>query len=143
MYDVDVNKLNRIFTYTNHLLNDTHVLFEQIKQDKSPSTIPLLAAQRILLIYFEVFTDVANILIDGFVMRDPGGYEDMVDILDDEQVITADTSNLLRQLVQFYRQSVKNYIDFDLDDTASLFLKLYPSLHSFSEEVLAYVHKEL
>ena len=32
--------------------------------------------------------DVGNLMIDGFIMRDPGSYEDIIDILIDEKVIT-------------------------------------------------------
>lgn len=32
--------------------------------------------------------DVGNAVIDGFIMRDPGSYEDIIDILQDEKVIS-------------------------------------------------------
>ena len=31
-------------------------------------------------------------MIDGFIMRDPGGYEDIIDIMEDEKVITKEMS---------------------------------------------------
>ena len=36
----------------------------------------------------ESIIDVGNTMIDGFIMRDPGGYEDIIDIMEDEKVIT-------------------------------------------------------
>ena len=29
-------------------------------------------------------------MIDGFIMRDPGSYEDIIDIMEDERVITTE-----------------------------------------------------
>ncbi|GAA3319942.1 hypothetical protein GCM10020331_028930 [Ectobacillus funiculus] len=37
-----------------------------------------------------VFLDVGNAIIDGFIMRDPGSYEDIIDILVDEKGCTAE-----------------------------------------------------
>lgn len=35
-------------------------------------------------------------MIDGFIMRDPGSYEDIIDILVDERVIPKDTKLPIR-----------------------------------------------
>ena len=34
----------------------------------------------------ESMMDVGNLMIDGFIMRDPGSYEDIIDILVDEKL---------------------------------------------------------
>ena len=38
-------------------------------------------------------------MIDGFIMRDPGSYEDIIDILDDEKVITTEMSEGFKKIV--------------------------------------------
>lgn len=141
MYDVNVAKIEQALQYSDQLRNDIEALAVQLKDQHSQ--LHLLAAQRILQIHFEVFTDVANLLIDGFVMRDPGGYEDMVDIMDDEQVITPETSTMLRELIDYYRQTVKEFLSFQMNDTKRIFLRLYPHLGQFAREVRSYLQAEL
>lgn len=142
MYDVDVKKINQILMFSDQLVSESQSIAEQMQQG-TKNFLLLLAAQRILQIQFEVFTDVANLLIDGFVMRDPGGYEDMVDILDDEKVISLETSSTLRELIDFYRQSVKEYLTFEIEQTELKFVTVYPRLHRFAIEVRNYLEAEL
>ena len=47
-----------------------------------------LALERMVQISIDSVLDVGNAMIDGFIMRDPGSYEDIIDILLDEKVIT-------------------------------------------------------
>ena len=35
-------------------------------------------------------------MIDGFIMRDPGSYEDIIDILMDERVISAEEGQAMK-----------------------------------------------
>ncbi len=142
MYNVNVTKIREIFRFSDQLQSEIGALARQFQQGEY-NQIQLMAAQRIMQIHFEVFTDVANLLIDGFVMRDPGGYEDMVDIMDDEKVITPKTSTTLRELINFYRQSVKEYLTFEFEDTKRIFLEVYPRLGEFAKEVWSYLEAEL
>ncbi len=57
------------------------------------------ALERIAHTIIEAILDTGNAMIDGFIMRDPGSYEDIVDILTDEQVITANFSDILKQVI--------------------------------------------
>ena len=43
--------------------------------------------------------DVGNSMIDGFIMRDPGSYDDIIDILEDEKVITTEMSESYKRVV--------------------------------------------
>lgn len=142
MYDVDTKKIAQLLSYSDTIYVQVQDLYERI-QTQQYSIVDLLAAERVLLLFFDVFTDVTNLLIDGFVMRDPGGYEDMVDILDDEQVVSASTSSHLRELIRFYRAAIKDYSNYSTQETANIFLHLFPNLRSFAEEVRRYVQAEL
>lgn len=143
MYNVDVDRIIHLLEYGEGIIEEGAPLYAQMAKDESPSVIHLLASQRVLQIQFEVFTDVVNLLIDGFVMRDPGGYEDMVDIMDDEQVITERTSQTLRALIAFYRDTVKDYDTYHLPNTADIYRAEYPHLTFFGQEVRTYLQKEL
>lgn len=48
-----------------------------------------LAAERALHTSVEYVTDVSSLIIDALVMRDPGGYADIVKVLVEEQVLDA------------------------------------------------------
>ena len=51
------------------------------------STILGLIQERCLHLAVEVVTDVGSCLIDGFIMRDAGSYEDIISIIHEEQVL--------------------------------------------------------
>ncbi|EJY55223.1 hypothetical protein URH17368_1963 [Alicyclobacillus hesperidum URH17-3-68] len=48
-----------------------------------------LAAERALHTSVEYVTDISSLIIDALVMRDPGGYADIVKVLVEEQVVDA------------------------------------------------------
>ena len=39
-------------------------------------------------------------MIDGFIMRDPGSYDDIFDILEDEKVITEEMCGSFKNVIQ-------------------------------------------
>ena len=51
------------------------------------NTYEKLALERVNYLLIESIIDVGNSMIDGFIMRDPGSYEDIIDILVDEKVM--------------------------------------------------------
>lgn len=40
-------------------------------------------------------------MIDGFIMRDPGSYDDIMDILVDEKVVTEEEGTHLKQFISY------------------------------------------
>lgn len=146
MYNVNTAKLNEIFAYYGRIYQNGHRLLQLLQkdtQDVPDHELYSLAAAQCLHLYFEIFTDIANLLIDGFIMRDPGGYEDMVDILEDEEVVSRSTGELLRSLIRYYRLSVKEYLANDEEKTETAFLLIHPHFNQFVDEVKAYLAKEL
>ncbi|MCG6197821.1 DUF86 domain-containing protein, partial [Anoxybacillus sp. LAT_38] len=57
------------------------------------------AMERALHLSIEAVIDVGNALIDGFIMRDPGSYSDIVEILRDERVISDEQARVLTDVV--------------------------------------------
>src|SRR3954451_19698817 len=103
MYEIN---LERIHSQANYLTTCLHVLHEV----GLPSTnIEQIAVMRSLHIGVECIIDIGNTIIDGFIMRDPGGYLDIIDILEDEQVISLDLAIKLKEFVTFREQLVRNY----------------------------------
>jgi uncharacterized protein YutE (UPF0331/DUF86 family) len=83
----------------------------QVLQDVGlPSTkMESFAVMRSFHIGVECIIDIGNTIIDGFIMRDPGGYSDIIDILEDEQVISTSLANKLKDFVKLREQLVRYY----------------------------------
>lgn len=82
MYFVDRSKIEKTLGFFEHQL----ALFDS--QTDWQSEIGELALQRIGHLLIECILDTGNDMIDGFIMRDPGSYDDIMDILVDEKVVT-------------------------------------------------------
>jgi uncharacterized protein YutE (UPF0331/DUF86 family) len=82
MYFVDRQKIEQILGFLEKQLG----LFEG--QDNWDGDHSELIAERLIQTSIDSVLDVGNAVIDGFIMRDPGSYEDIIDILQDEKVIS-------------------------------------------------------
>lgn len=80
MYFVDRENIENTLLYYNGLL-------EVLEQQEAVSFLEKLGIERLAQMVVESIIDVGNLMIDGFIMRDPGSYEDIIDILVDERVI--------------------------------------------------------
>ncbi len=100
-----------------------------------------LAQERILQLAIEAATDVGNLMIDGFVMRDASSYEDIIVILHDEQVIGDSLFSILLPLVELRKPLMQNYIDFDRTRMHSLVPELAGALAEFAASVRRYLEE--
>ncbi|WP_409345508.1 DUF86 domain-containing protein [Paenibacillus sp. MBLB4367] len=101
------------------------------------------AQERALHLAIETVTDIGSLMIDGFIMRDASSYEDIIDILRQEQVFGAETGATLTELVKLRRPLVQDYISFDRNVLHPLVAELPAVLRKFSEDVRAFIKKEL
>lgn len=85
IYDVDTDRIESQLLYLEQCVGVIQSSREALEQKEDP--VLLFAAARALHIGVECVIDVGSTLIDGFIMRDPGGYLDIVDILEDERVV--------------------------------------------------------
>ncbi|MCY8527177.1 DUF86 domain-containing protein, partial [Bacillus atrophaeus] len=87
--------------------------------------------------------DTGNYMIDGFIMRDPGSYDDIMDILVDEKVVTEEEGTHLKQFISYRKKLVQQY---QLADAAEL-LKLVQAhqtvLQDFPSRIRSYLETEL
>jgi len=86
---------------------------------------------------------VGNAMIDGFLMRDPGSYEDIIDILDDEKVVTLEMSAGLKKMVLFRKMLVQQYTAVDHASLIQTFQSELPQLKLYSKKVREYLTNEL
>jgi uncharacterized protein YutE (UPF0331/DUF86 family) len=89
------------------------------------SSIERAALERICHMSIETILDVGNAIIDGFIMRDPGSYEDIIDILLDRKVL------------------VQDYLEVDHKKLVLTFVTHGINLNAFPTNVRNYIKNEL
>lgn len=137
MYFVDREQIETTLQFLDKQIE----FFETFEIWESP--LEKAALERVAHTMIEAVLDVGNAMIDGFIMRDPGSYEDIIDILDDEKVITAEMSSGLKTIVQFRKMLVQQYTAVDHDALIASFAAELPHLKLFSVKVREYLVNEL
>src|SRR5690606_19490281 len=82
----------------------------------------------------EAIIDVGNMMIDGFIMRDPGSYHDIIDILIDENVLPKDHEKSYKALIDLRRMLVQTYLQVDHAEIEKVLNSHKEVLKQFSEE---------
>lgn len=137
LYFIDSKKITTNLVYMDSLLTT----FES-QQDWKKDSIHELAVARIANVLIEAVIDVGNTLIDGFIMRDPGSYEDIIDILVDEKVITPEMDAPLKALISHRRVLVRDILEVNIDALLATMNEVLPTLKQFKPAVEAFVEKE-
>lgn len=101
------------------------------------------ALERIMVSVIEGILDVGNAMIDGFIMRDPGSYEDIIDILEDEKVVSVSLAEQLKILVRLRKVLVQEYLDIDHHDLKNKLFQGKDAVLSFCPAVRHYLENEL
>lgn len=138
MYFVNREKIGETLHHFDGLLS----LFEK-EENWLKGDISKLALQRIGINLMESMMDVGNLMIDGFIMRDPGSYEDIVDILLDEKVITEDMEQPIKKVVGLKKMLLREYINVDNELLYDILKSGLPQLKKFSSSILTYLENEL
>lgn len=137
MYFVDREKIEEILVFMNDQLSILH------KQSGWDTTIEKLGLERIGHTLIESVLDVGNSMIDGFIMRDPGSYEDIIDILLDEKVINQEMSEDLKRLIEQRKALVQEYTSVDHEALQRILHDLRSTLEQFPVHVRRYLENEL
>jgi uncharacterized protein YutE (UPF0331/DUF86 family) len=137
MYFVDREKLETTLVFLEKQIS----LFSNQKEWSTP--IEKAALERITHLMIESVLDVGNAMIDGFIMRDPGSYEDIIEILVDEKVITEETGKNLKTLVQYRKVLVQFYTEINHGELQNQFSSLLKELALFPKNVRDYLENEL
>jgi|SRR5699024_10063680 len=131
MYFVNKEKLDTKLNYLQQLITD----YPQNKDNH-------YAFERIAQMFIESAVDIGNMIIDGFILRDPGNYKDVIDILELENVISKDTQSYINQTVEVRKQFVHYYDELDTVQLVPLFDKTVPYYQQFIEEVIHFLKSE-
>lgn len=102
-----------------------------------------LGLERVVHIVIESMLDVGNMMIDGFIMRDPGSYHDIIDILVDEKVIAAAEEDSYKAVIDLRQMLVQDYLNIDHDHVEQVLFSNIDVLKLFSTRIRSYLTNEL
>ena len=138
MYFVDRLKIEQMLRFLEAQLTR----FEE-KQDWNQDEITQLAFERMIQISIDSVLDVGNAMIDGFIMRDPGSYEDIIDILLDEKVITDEIAIQFKAVLPLRKMLVQDYMEVSHEQLQSVFNANKSAFTQYPELIRAYLTNEL
>jgi uncharacterized protein YutE (UPF0331/DUF86 family) len=138
MYFIDreaiEDKLRYLETQTNLLRN---------QGEWTGSVIEKLALERIFQTIVDAILDVGNAMIDGFIMRDPGSYEDIIDILLDEKVISTEMEPELKALLPYRKELVQTYTTIHHEKLQKTIYENLNTIQQFPACIRSYIETEL
>lgn len=102
-----------------------------------------LAYERMTQLFIDSILDIGNAMIDGFIMRDPGSYDDIVDILMDEKVITKDLGEAIKKLIPIRKHLLQDYTTPITETIITTFTENISAYKEFPVAVQTYLDKEL
>lgn len=102
-----------------------------------------LALERIIQTSIDAVLDTGNAMIDGFIMRDPGSFEDIIDILLDEKVITSEMAVQFKNLLPLRKKLIQDYLELDFTETSVLFEENLEAFLLYPGRIRTYLINEL
>ncbi|WP_257349568.1 DUF86 domain-containing protein [Pseudalkalibacillus decolorationis] len=137
MYFVDRKKIEELISYleTNLQILKNEPFGENAKES--------LALERLAHMIIETMIDTGNKMIDGFIMRDPGSYEDIIDILEDEKVIKVEEAMGLKRVISLRKELVQNYTNLNHKHIKLVLSDHINELNAFPDRIRRYLTEEL
>jgi uncharacterized protein YutE (UPF0331/DUF86 family) len=143
MYDVNVRGIEEIL----ELMDSLYQTMEELKEGGEipfiENSIRYFAGQRVLQLAIEAITDVGSLLIDGFIMRDPGSYQDIIEIMQDERVLTPEYSERLMDMVSHRKALTQGYLQIDRKELYRWLEEHVEDTERFPKDIRKYLHQEL
>lgn len=130
MYFVDRDELEEKLVYIDKLSKEV---------EKSEG----FALERVCHMLIESVVDVGNMIIDGFVMRDPGSYQDVIDILEMEKVISSISKDEISKTLPTRQWFVRNYTDINHAEVKRIFKENINAYQKFKNDVDTFIENEL
>ena len=136
MYFVNREKIEEILAYMEKIFN-------QFDKQSFHSYKDLLMLERVTHISAESIIDVGNMMIDGFIMRDPGSYNDIIDIMMDEKVLPYEEEDSYKHFIQLRKMVVQNYVSVDHQEILAVWKSHGQALKQFPTRIRTYLDNEL
>jgi uncharacterized protein YutE (UPF0331/DUF86 family) len=137
MYFVDREKIEATLIFLESQINLL------VSKEVWVTDIEKAAQERLVHMVIESILDIGNSMIDGFIMRDPGSYEDIIDILVDEKVILEESGQSLKDLIQCRKSLVQLYTEIDHRELYRQFSSNLQALTLFPNNIREYLTNEL
>ncbi|MBO1581980.1 MULTISPECIES: DUF86 domain-containing protein [Bacillus] len=137
MYFVDRKKIEQMLTCLEQVV-DT---FQEKQQYETP--FEYYALERMSHLVIDCILDVGNAMIDGFIMRDPGSYEDIIDILMDEKVISAEEGEGIKEVILLRKMLMQDYIQMNHEELYTTIQKQIAVVQKYPANIRRYLEKEL
>src|SRR5699024_1712001 len=126
------------------ILSNMDDLLTEVKEEKAfSSPLQQLGLERLIHVLIESILDVGNMMIDGFIMRDPGSYHDIIDILIDEKVLPSEEEKQYKSFIDLRQIIVQNYLAIDHKHLQQVFFSSKDTLATFSTWIREYLENEL
>ena len=137
MYFVNRSEIEAIIANMDELLQEV--------SDQTTFSSPLqqLGLERLVHILVESTLDVGNMMIDGFIMRDPGSYHDIIDILIDERVLPQKEEQGYKDFIDLRQMIVQDYLTMDHRKLQAVFFENREVMNQFSKHIRHYLNNEL
>lgn len=123
-------------------LTNKLMYLKQLTEDYAQEKSNHYAFERIAHMLIEASVDIGNMIIDAFVLRDPGNYKDVIDILELEKVISKETQTHINATIDVRKQFVHAYDELDVAAITPRFDAALPYYKQFIDEVLAFLESE-
>lgn len=137
MYFVDRHKIENTLNFLEEELR----LYQT--QEEWTSDVEKKALERIGHTLIECILDIGNDMIDGFIMRDPGSYDDIMDILTDEKVVSQAEGDSLKYLIAYRKTLVQDYLNVNHEELDELLSRHAETLEKFPARIRDYLNHEL
>ncbi|MCT2535907.1 DUF86 domain-containing protein [Aquibacillus koreensis] len=136
MYFVDRGQIERTLLYMEGLM-------QELTSQEFNSQVEKFGFERMIHMTIESMLDVGNLMIDGFIMRDPGSFDDIIDILVDERVIPDDQSDNFKEIIALRKILVKEYLSINHQVLMDTIRKNQATLEEFSSHIRVYLDNEM
>lgn len=100
------------------------------------------ALERICHMLIESTVDVGNMIIDGFILRDPGSYLDVIEILKTEGAIPEADQNDFKVTFGWRNKLVREYTDLDHGSMKADFKKHLDAYRQYKSRIYAFVEND-
>ncbi|GAX89897.1 hypothetical protein EFBL_1522 [Effusibacillus lacus] len=120
-------KIREYFAVMNHYMEILEKVTDVSSNLFKGDQVLQAAGERAFHIVLECVTDVGNLIIDALIMRDPSSYEDIVQVLAEENVFPKEFTNSFIEAVKFRRVLAHDYLERDVET-------LYEMIKAHKEE---------
>ncbi|CAM4252196.1 DUF86 domain-containing protein [Lacicoccus alkaliphilus] len=100
------------------------------------------ALERICHMLIESTVDVGNMIIDGFILRDPGSYLDVIEILKTEGAIPEADQNDFKVTFGWRNKLVREYTDLDHGSMKAEFKNHLDAYRQYKSRIYAFAEND-